>query len=355
MEFTAALSSIRDHYQKNLPFVIYSEPGSKMAVLVKGDASSGAYSAESELPGFILKPFLKKERAFYISADPSQIFQVDLPDPVTDDATFSLNSGPEDKVQHMKAVESAVEFLKSDSVSKIVLSRRAKVDLKNFSIEALATSLFGQQPEAFRYLWFHPSTDIWCGASPELLLETAGKEFRTMALAGTQAYTGDKKVLWDWKEKQEQRIVVDGIVEDLENLVTFMKVSRAINERAGNVIHLRTDIRGVVKKKKRSWEAMAKVLHPTPAVCGTPTKDARKYIVEHENYPREFYTGYLGWVNVAQHPTRLYVNLRCMKLTGESAYLYAGGGITPDSVPESEWIETENKLNAMTQVLRPFL
>ena len=100
---------------------------------------------------------------------------------------------------------------------------------------------------------------------------------------------------------------------------------------------------------------IASALHPTPAVCGTPRLYSKHFIESNEGYKREFYTGYIGLMNNELSRSQVYVNLRCMKIEGNIANLYVGGGITADSEPKAEWEETQNKLQTMLHVLKPFL
>ena len=105
-------------------------------------------------------------------------------------------------------------------------------------------------------------------------------------------------------------------------------------------------------------------LHPTPAVCGLPKEEAKDFILKNEGYHREFYTGFLGELNMPAEEgikdnksTSLFVNLRCMKIQphskggNNSAIVYIGGGITKDSDPENEWKETVAKSEVMKKVL----
>ena len=94
------------------------------------------------------------------------------------------------------------------------------------------------------------------------------------------------------------------------------------------------------------------ILHPTPAVCGIPKKISKRFILENENYDREFYTGFLGEMNT-DSTTNLFVNLRCMKIDTEAKKisLFIGGGITKDSIPDNEWNETIIKSGVMKRVL----
>jgi isochorismate synthase len=95
---------------------------------------------------------------------------------------------------------------------------------------------------------------------------------------------------------------------------------------------------------------MLDLLHPTSAVCGMPLENSLEFLQKHEGYDREFYSGYLGPVNVNNN-THIYVNLRCMQLFEGQAIVYAGAGVTVDSVPEDEWKETEMKFNTLLNVI----
>ena len=122
---------------------------------------------------------------------------------------------------------------------------------------------------------------------------------------------------------------------------------------AGNILHLNTEF--IVDMKATNFPQLGSVmlalLHPTSAVCGMPLDRAFQFLIEHEGYDREFYSGYLGPINF-QNQTNLYVNLRCLQLLEKEAIVYAGAGITQDSDPEKEWEETELKMNTLLQVLR---
>ena len=94
--------------------------------------------------------------------------------------------------------------------------------------------------------------------------------------------------------------------------------------------------------------ALAKKLHPTPAVGGLPQQKAINFIRERENFDRQFYAGFFGIET--DNSARFYVNLRSMQLFKNGLVLYAGGGITAQSNPEAEWEETERKLQTLLDV-----
>jgi isochorismate synthase len=98
-------------------------------------------------------------------------------------------------------------------------------------------------------------------------------------------------------------------------------------------------------------------LHPTPAVCGLPKENAKQFILENEGYERKFYSGFLGELNLNTILNKvvdsdLFVNLRCMEIERHKVHLYIGCGITKDSNPEKEYIETANKAMTMKQILK---
>ena len=95
---------------------------------------------------------------------------------------------------------------------------------------------------------------------------------------------------------------------------------------------------------------MLKLLHPTSAVCGMPLENSLAFLKSHEGYNRQFYSGYLGPVNVKKE-SLIYVNLRCMQLFPDRVRLYAGAGVTADSVAETEWNETEMKMLTLQKII----
>ena len=97
-------------------------------------------------------------------------------------------------------------------------------------------------------------------------------------------------------------------------------------------------------------------MHPTSAVCGLPKQEAKYFIQKHEGYDREYYSGFLGELNIdlvtfRTLQTDLFVNLRCMKVKQNKAQLFIGCGITKDSNPEKEYIETVNKSMTMKKII----
>jgi len=121
---------------------------------------------------------------------------------------------------------------------------------------------------------------------------------------------------------------------------------------AGNLLHLKTEYNVDLKAVDfpQLGSVMLDLLHPTSAVCGMPLEKAQEFLKAHEGYDRQFYSGYLGPVNF-KNESHMFVNLRCLQLFPKKAIVYAGAGVTIDSIPEKEWEETEMKFDTLLSVI----
>ncbi|MBZ0122182.1 MAG: chorismate-binding protein, partial [Sandaracinaceae bacterium] len=151
------------------------------------------------------------------------------------------------------------------------------------------------------------------------------------------------------KDLEEHRFVVRHLLERLAPLCASveMPATPAI-KRLPNVLHLHTPVRAVLHEGVHAC-ALVEALHPTPAVCGTPSTAASAWIAENEP-GRGWYGGVVGWID-ASGDAELIVALRCGVVRGASAWLWAGGGIVEGSEPEAEWIETQSKLRPVLEAL----
>ena len=120
--------------------------------------------------------------------------------------------------------------------------------------------------------------------------------------------------------------------------------------KAGNVTHLATYFSGKLKPEyRKNYMPILRDLHPTPAVCGIPLDISRDFLLQHENFDRSLYSGFLG--PISESKADIFVNLRCMQVFSKYALLYAGAGIVAGSIPENEWLETEEKMNTLLKFL----
>lgn len=260
----------------------------------------------------------------------------------------------DEKHRYIQLVQRGKEAIQRGELLKIALSRSREVSLPaDFDALQMFDRLCRIYPNAFVSFVSIPGVGRWMGASPETLISMDRKGvFRTVALAGTQVLQPDsseKDARWTHKEIEEQALVSRYIVNCFKNI--RLREYEEVGPKtviAGNLMHLRTDFTVDTQAVNfpQLGTVMLELLHPTSAVCGMPRAAALEFITQNEAYDRRFYSGFLGPVNIDQE-TSLYVNLRCMHLGEQTARLYAGAGITAESNPEKEWLETEMKYQTM--------
>lgn len=116
-----------------------------------------------------------------------------------------------------------------------------------------------------------------------------------------------------------------------------------------NMYHLETLIQGTIKPNYGFFD-LIEALHPTPAVAGFPAHKAKRWLVQHEGYNRGWYSGAFGWVD-SDFNGELSVMLRCALIKEQKITLFAGAGLVAESDPETEWLETEIKMNTILEQL----
>ena len=371
---------IETHFNKQLPFVIYRKPHQEKGSARLQSNTHLHFTENFTEKGFVFSPFDDNEKTILIPNEVSDVITTSYVSSSTstslginsvDTSQLNANSAPTDsKTNHINLVKKGVEAIHTSDLKKVVLSRQETVNGSETNPISIFKRLLKLYKSAFVYCWYHPKVGLWLGATPETLIKIEGNRFSIMALAGTQDYNGSLDVVWKNKEQQEQQFVTDFIIDNLKPSVDSFKVSNVETVKAGNLVHLKTMISAQLKPAT-PLKNVIKALHPTPAVCGLPKLIAKQFILKHENYNREFYTGFLGELNceitiaprsgkrnienraysVTRKSTQLYVNLRCMQLKNQKAIIYVGGGITESSNAESEWDETVSKSLVIKSVL----
>lgn len=281
-----------------------------------------------------------------------------VPGKAEENAVVAADSSPEERDYFTHIVARGRRAIAKGNFQKVVLSRTKTVHLlENYNPADTFHSLCQFYPQAFVSWVSIPGTGTWMGASPEILISIDKQHFfRTVSLAGTQPYRAQipvSRAVWTQKEIEEQALVSRYIVNCFKKI--RLREYEEIGPKtviAGNLMHLRTDF--IVDMQASNFPQLGTVmldlLHPTSAVCGMPKEPALEFIHTYEQHQRQFYSGFLGPVNM-DNETHLYVNLRCMQIQPEKAILYAGAGITSDSNPEREWAETEFKCQTLLKVL----
>lgn len=261
-------------------------------------------------------------------------------------------------ISYPDLVRTAVDEIAEGHAQKIVLARYEDHSVApDLDCYQKFEELNQRYPNAMTYACYIPNEGVWLGATPEELIELEeNKFFKTVALAGTQPLPEGARLsdlTWTQKEIEEQALVSRYIID------CFKKIRlREFDEygpktvKAGQLAHLKTQFKVDMEAthSPRLGTTMLDLLQPTSAVCGMPLAKSLAFIRENEGFDRSFYSGFLGPVQIRNN-TNLFVNLRCARIKDHVARFYAGAGITEDSDPEKEHIETDLKLKTMKRVI----
>ena len=263
------------------------------------------------------------------------------------------------------SVKAALSSFERRELDKVVLSRTLEVQndqpfntsqvLLNMAADNCRGYTFGiTLPNGEQ----QPATTL-LGASPELLVSRQGLTVRANPLAGSAVRSADpaedqrraEELLNSAKDLHEHAVVIDAVATALSPFCRDFKVpERPSLIKTKTLWHLSTVIEGQLINPDTSSLELAAALHPTPAVCGYPTRKAREFILKQEPFDRGFFTGMVGWCDSAGNGEWV-VTIRCAEVTGHRARLYAGAGVVKGSDPDKELAETGAKFRTMLNAL----
>lgn len=335
---------LADLVEKQYPFVLFRFPQEAKVHCYYQSDSSTHWTHNFEEEGFVFAPFVRQQKQLMIPASQQKSFALSASN------TSSANPVlPKDAQANFEAkVAAAVQKITDTDLEKVVLSNAFDLPYDGEGITVFHRLVL-KYNNAFVYYWFHPQTGQWLGASPERLVALEKGHFSTVALAGTLPI-GGSETDWTQKEKHEQQIVVDAIVEGLRQsgAAHNIQIGERSTVQAGKLFHLQTPIAAEIYAG--SLLPLVQYLHPTPAVGGLPKAAAVAYITAREEYDRSYYTGFLGPFSKGVS-AKFFVNLRCGKLSQNSIRIYTGAGITQGSVPDKEWEEICRKATTFLSAL----
>jgi menaquinone-specific isochorismate synthase len=255
-----------------------------------------------------------------------------------------------------RVVAAAVGRIRAGGLRKVVLARdlyasaAAPIDER-----LLLARLAARYPECYTF-----ACAGLAGATPELLIKRQGPEVSSLVLAGTFPRGQDPAedaalgaaLLASAKETEEHEYAAASVRDSLGPLCDQLTVAeRPVLLKVANLQHLATTVHGTLSARDASGAShsvftLLNALHPSAAVCGTPTEAAMELIRELEGMDRGRYAGPVGWVDSAGNG-EWGIALRCAEIDGPRARLFAGGGIVADSDPATELAETVTKFRTM--------
>ncbi|MFJ6852236.1 isochorismate synthase [Streptomyces sp. NPDC091271] len=254
--------------------------------------------------------------------------------------------------EYSAAVAAAVERMRAGEFDKVVLARTLELtSSRDLDLPAMLGRLARRDPDGYTFAVPSGPGRTLVGASPELLVSRRGNRLVANPLAGSAQRSGDlaedvrraAALLDSPKDLHEHAVVVDAIREALAPFCVSLDVpERPTLVRTAAMWHLSTTLTGELRDPSSTALDLASALHPTPAVCGTPTDVARQVIAESEPFDRGAYTGMVGWQN-ADGDGDWVVTIRCAEAEGRTLRLFAGAGVVAESSPAAETAETAAK------------
>lgn len=256
-------------------------------------------------------------------------------------------------------VDGAVQAMEFSQLKKVVLARvceirsRTRIDIcqainfLNESFEGCTRFLFEPRP-------FH----AFYGATPEILVKVEGKQISTMALAGSMprglTVAEDQEIgtelLNSAKERHEHQLVVEAIRRRLEPLTSQLTIPAQPDVlRLSYIQHLLTPVAGTLHERS-GIVPLVQLLHPTPAMGGSPRDLAMTFISKNEPVSRGWYAAPVGWLD-SQMDGEFVVAIRSAVAQERRVWCYSGAGIVPDSQADVEWAETDLKFRPMLRAL----
>lgn len=349
--------------QSSVSFALYRLPWEKEPVLVL-QREGAPYVCDrlqglNGRTGFVLAPFCATDRhpVVLIHADREATGWQEIGEALAGVEPVGAGVWPsvvsaDGRADYAAAFGRFIAPLQDGTFRKLVLSRCETQELPaDFSPLATFVNACTHYPRMMVSLVHTPVTGTWIGSTPEIILSEERGRWHTVSLAGTMPMEGETiPENWSLKNREEQMLVSAYLREVLGRIGSGLTAEGPYTARAGQVVHLKTDFFFDLEQTDCLGDVLTE-LHPTPAVCGLPKQAAYDFIRANEGYDRSYYAGIIGWLDSWGERTSLYVNLRCMQVRGRETVLYAGGGILPSSVEESEWEETRHKMDTMKRII----
>jgi menaquinone-specific isochorismate synthase len=277
--------------------------------------------------------------------------------------TASLQTGSLSEEDWMAAVAAGVAEIRTGKLEKLVLARDV---LATVPEGVNAAAVLRQLAVRYRECWTY-GVDGLVGATPEMLIQVEGRTAQARVLAGTldrRDAVGEAGLPLDYaervlagseKQRHEHEIAIQSLTTQL---APFSEAMNAHSEpfilELPNVWHLASDVKAELTEVEGhvpTCLALINALHPTAAVCGTPTTVAGALIRKLEHMDRGPYAGPVGWLDAAGNGEWGIALRGAVIESSTTVRLYAGCGIVEGSHPEAELAETWAKFRPMLESL----
>ena len=252
-------------------------------------------------------------------------------------------------------VEKIKEYIRAGDCFQSLISRR--IELKaDFEPTSLYRALRGINPSPYMYHLVLDGVEI-VGSSPELLVRLANNRVTLRPIAGTRprGSTPERdeelsaELLADPKERAEHIMLVDLGRNDVGRVSKYgtVEVTEMMKiEKYSHVLHIVSQVEGVLNRDGSAMDVF-RATFPAGTMTGAPKVRAMQIIDELEPVSRGAYAGAIGYISGGGKRMDLAITIRTCVIADGMASVQTGAGIVADSVPDTEWEETENKARAI--------
>lgn len=257
------------------------------------------------------------------------------------------------------AVRTAKAHIRKGDIIQVVLSQRFRIPFRKDPFTIYRT-LRGSNPSPYMFFLSCKDTTL-IGASPEMLVRCENGVVQTRPIAGTRprGRTDEedgalaRELKADAKERAEHVMLVDLGRNDIGRVCVTgtVRVSEFMNiEKYSHVMHLVSEVRGKLDKKKADIYDVLQAAFPAGTVSGSPKIRAMEIIECLEHVRRGPYAGCVGYFGFSGNMDTC-ITIRTIVAQDRIAYIQAGGGIVADSVPAKEYQESVNKAKALIEAV----
>ena len=333
--------------------------GAAAGIVVGALPFGGEAPAELVVPAAVTwsPPAGDRGRGFVPAASPAATLPAPRP-PAHAAAPMAWRAMPS-AADFAASVGEAIRRIRAGELEKVVLARALTGPNPGVDARALLGALRAADPGAHVFAASAGPGRVFLGATHETLVRRAGPSVLALPQAGTAARSPDPvrdreagaTLAGSEKERHEHAVVVDAVAESLAPFCSELRVDPGPRLVATSAVwHLESRVEGRLRGSPGALD-LAAALHPTPAVCGSPTPVARRLIAELEPEARGLYGGLAGWMD-ARGDGEWVVSLRCALLDPGGVLLHAGVGVVAESDPDAEVAETDAKFRTVLDALR---
>ncbi|TAE32466.1 MAG: isochorismate synthase [Candidatus Kapaibacterium sp.] len=248
------------------------------------------------------------------------------------------------------SVDAALSAFAEEDLEKVVLARRVSLQCAETpDAFSLLQERMRHAEHTTAFLFQEHSTTAFFGVTPELLYARTGRSITTEAVAGTRKRGATSQedndianeLLHSDKDRREHASVQRFIASALDELTETFTIGTVDVLQLHHLQHLYASFHGHLRATIDD-AAILEQLHPTPAVGGTPRREALDFLCLWEDFDRGWYAAPVGWVNA--HAAEFVVAIRSALITERSIHLFSGAGVVAGSEAEKEWQEIEMKI-----------